>query len=233
MSLFCLVHGSTQNASCWDLLIPELEQLGHQTLRMNLPTNRRDASGMEYAEIIIQSIDKVDNDAIVVAHSASGAFLPLVADLKSVRHLIYLAAVIPKLETSIFGQFLSTDPDMFMPEWIEMGQAGKDPSQDEELAMQFLFHDCSREVVEWALRTRILMYAEAAMNETFPLDEFPQVSSSYIVCSEDRTINPSWSRRAFRERFGKEVVELSGGHCPYLSRPKYLASVLNELVTDS
>ncbi len=232
MSLFCLVHGSTQNASCWDLLIPELEELGHQTVRMNLPTDRRNASGMEYAEIITQSIDQAD-DAIVVGHSASGAFLPLVAHLKPVRHLIYLAAVIPKLGASIFGQFRSTDPDMFQPEWIEIGQAGKDPSQDVELAMQFLFHDCSDEVAEWALNTRILMYAEAAMNETFPLNEFPHVSSSYVACSKDRTINSSWSRRAFGERFGVEVVELPGGHCPYLSRPAHLASILSELATAS
>ena len=77
------------------------------------------------------------------------------------------------------------------------------------------------------------MYAETAMNETFPLDEFPQVKSSYIVCLEDRTINPSWSRRAFRERFEMEVVELPGGHCPYLSRPTHLASILNKLVKTS
>ena len=233
MSLFCLVHGSTGNASCWDLLIPKLEKFGHQTLRMNLPVERRDLSGMEYAEIISQSIDKADDDVIVVAHSASGAFLPLVAHLKPIRHLIYLAAVIPKLETSIFGQFRSTDSDMFESEWVEMCQAGKNISQDDELAMQFLFHDCSDEVAQWALSTRIFMYAEAAMNETFPLEETHQVKSSYIVCSEDRTINPSWSRRAFRERFGTEVVELPGGHCPYFSRPAHLASVLNELVTAS
>ena len=233
MSLFCLVHGSTQNASGWDLLVPEIEKFEHQTVRMNLPIEQQDLSGMEYAKIITQSIDRADDDVIAVAHSASGAFLPLVAHLKPVRHLIYLAAVIPKPGSSIFGQFRSTDPDMFKPKWIETGQAGKDPSQDDELAMQFLFHDCSGEVAEWALSTRILMYAKAAMNETFPFNEFPQVRSSYIVCSEDRTINPSWSRRAFRERFGMEVVELPGGHCPYVSRPAHLASVLNELVTAS
>jgi hypothetical protein len=39
MSLFCLVHGSTQSAACWDLLIPKLERRGHDVVRMNLPTD--------------------------------------------------------------------------------------------------------------------------------------------------------------------------------------------------
>jgi hypothetical protein len=29
MSLFCLVHSSTQNAACRDLLAPKLEERGH------------------------------------------------------------------------------------------------------------------------------------------------------------------------------------------------------------
>jgi pimeloyl-ACP methyl ester carboxylesterase len=70
------------------------------------------------------------------------------------------------------------------------------------------------------------MYAERAMTETFPLDALPEVPSSYIVCSDDRTISPDWSRRVARERLGVEAIELPGGHCPYLSRPLQLAEVL-------
>jgi pimeloyl-ACP methyl ester carboxylesterase len=66
------------------------------------------------------------------------------------------------------------------------------------------------------------------MTETFPLAALPDVPSSYIVCADDRTISPAWSRRTARERLGVEAVELPGGHCPYLSRPAHLADVLTE-----
>jgi len=32
-----LVHGSYHGAWCWDLLRPELEQLGHRVIAMDLP----------------------------------------------------------------------------------------------------------------------------------------------------------------------------------------------------
>jgi hypothetical protein len=78
MSLFCLVHGSTQNASCWDLLIPELAKRGHEAVRMNLPTNEPEASATRYADVIAKTIPDGRDDTVVVAHSASGLFLPLV-----------------------------------------------------------------------------------------------------------------------------------------------------------
>src|SRR5260370_22450525 len=94
MSLFCLVHGSTQNASCWDLVIPELVRRGHEAVRMNLPTNEPEASATRYADVIAQAIPADRDDAIVVAHSASGLFLPLVPEKRRVRRLVFLAAVI-------------------------------------------------------------------------------------------------------------------------------------------
>lgn len=104
MSLFCLVHGSTQNASCWDLLIPKLEQHGHDTVRMNLPTNEPEASATRYADVIAEAIPADRGDTVVVAHSASGLFLPLVPGKRRIRRLVFLAAVIPRLGKSLLDQ---------------------------------------------------------------------------------------------------------------------------------
>jgi hypothetical protein len=139
MSLFCLVHGSTQNASCWDLLIPKLEQHSHQVVRVNLPTSEPEASATRYAEVIVAAIPADRDDAIVVAHSASGLFLPLVPQKRHVRRLVFLAAVIPRIGKSLLDQ-INDDKGMFNPEWL-----GKDPTKDDQLALKFLFHDCSSE----------------------------------------------------------------------------------------
>ena len=55
MSLFCLVHGSAQSPSGWDLLIPKLKELGHDTVVVDLPTDQPDASATVYADRIADS----------------------------------------------------------------------------------------------------------------------------------------------------------------------------------
>jgi pimeloyl-ACP methyl ester carboxylesterase len=233
MSQFCLIHGSTQSSKCWNLLILELERLGHQAIKVDLPTDK-DTSGMQYAETIVQELDEVNEDVILVGHSVSGIFLPLVASLRQVRHLVYLASFIPKVGTSIVGQMFDESFDMFEPLWVEAwaaaSQIGKDPIEDDEMALNFLFHDCTLEVAKWALTNRRLLYSEAALNEVFPLQAYPsKVAHSYVVCTNDRTISPKWARRAAQEFLKVEAIELLSGHCPYLSRPNNLASVLNEI----
>jgi len=220
VSLFCLVHGSAQNASCWDLLVRELEGRGHNAVRPQLPTNEPEASATRYAEVIADAIPADQEGAVVVAHSASGLFLPLVPEKRRVRRLVFLVAVIPQIGKSLLEQ-VKADKDMFNPEWV-----GKDPTKDEGLAEKFLFHDCSPEMKKWAWSRMSLMFARQAMLEMCPLKAWPEVPSSYILCTEDRAIQASWARRAAKERLGVEAVELPGGHCPYVSRPRELAEVL-------
>lgn len=229
MSIFCLVNGSTQNPQCWKLLVPELEKHGHQTVTPSLPVDETAASGMRYAEVIAQALEDVNGDVVLVGHSASGMFIPIVPSLRPIRRLVYLASLIPKPGVSIRDQ-LAADPDMLNSEWVATCRAGNDPTTNDEVAIKFLFHDCEPKAKNLGLTTRMRMYAEGAMTEVFPLEALPEVPSSYIVCSDDRTISPDWSRRTARERLGVEAIELPGGHCPYLSRPVQLAEVLIKML---
>lgn len=225
MSIFCLVNGSTQNPLCWNLLTPELEKHGHEIITPSLPVDEPEASGTRYAEVIAQALEGQSDDIILVGHSASGMFIPLVPNVRPIRQLVYLAALIPKPGASIRDQLIS-DPDMLNPEWVATCRAGNDPSSNDDVAVEFLFHDCGLEGLSLGLATRMRMYAEGAMAEVFPLDALPDVPSSYIVCADDRTISPDWARRVAPLRLGVDAIELPGGHCPYLSRPLQLADVL-------
>ena len=203
-------------------MVPELEKLGHSTIRPSLPTDTPDASASAYARVIADSLPADASDVVVVAHSASGIFLPLVPTLRPVSRIVYLAAAIPQIGTSFLAQ-VRADPSVMNPAWL-----GKNPVSDDNVAREFLFHDCSDDVTRWALTTRSLMMAIRAMTEICPLTEWPRVAASYIVCADDRTIQPDWSRRAARERLNVDPIELPGGHCPYVSRPADLARVLTE-----
>lgn len=218
------MHGSTQDASAWDLLVPELEALGHTCLLVTLPADEPEASGTRYAQVIAATLAETRAPAVVVAHSVSGLFLPIVPSYSRVSRLVFLAAVIPEIGKSAL-QLLQGNPDMMCPNWI-----GKDPTKDDAIAMQFLFHDCSAEIASWALGTRRLMHARQALSEICPIDRWPDVPSNYILCREDRTLNAAWWRRAVPERLGAPSVELPGGHCPHVSRPRQLADVLKTLI---
>lgn len=93
------------------------------------------------------------------------------------------------------------------------------------LATYCLFHDCDLATLRWALSTLRLFYPERAYREPVA----PEIASRYVVCSQDRTVKPDWSRREAVRRLTADVVEIDAGHCPHVSRPDELADVLDML----
>jgi pimeloyl-ACP methyl ester carboxylesterase len=222
MGLFYLVHGSTQNSSGWDLLVLELERRGHEVVRMNLPGNEPDSRGTRYAGLIVRTIPAERSDAVVVAHSASGLFLPLVAAQRRVRRIVFLAAIIPQIGRSFLDQ-MHENRDMLNPQWV-----GQDPTKDHQAARNFLFHDCSPEVTSWALTTLRLMLARQAMLEICPLGSWPHVPSTYL-CRDDRTVRRIGAVVPRANNSASPPLSCPGGHCPHVSRPAQLADVLSAL----
>jgi pimeloyl-ACP methyl ester carboxylesterase len=91
MSVYCLVHGSTQSSRGFELLVSQLRAREHECICVDLPTDEPDASATRYAKVVGAALAGV-NKPTVVAHSASGFFLPLVPNYASVDRLVYLAA---------------------------------------------------------------------------------------------------------------------------------------------
>lgn len=223
MTIFCLIHGSTQNSKGWQLLGKELTAVGHTVVGPDMPTNEREAGAERYVRVVVEALP-TSEVVTLVAHSASGLFLPLVATVVPTAFMVFLAAAIPVPGMSFLDQIAPDPTPMLNPDWI-----GRNPAEDEEAALTFLFHDCPPEVAAWALTTRVRWNPEGLYEEPCPLTALPDVPSAYVLCTGDRTIRPEWSRRAARERLGIDAIELPGGHCPHVSRPADLASVLVSL----
>jgi pimeloyl-ACP methyl ester carboxylesterase len=198
---------------------------GHQIVAMDLPLEDPDAGAVRYAEAVIQVLQGAGDDVVLVGHSMTGLFIPIVANQHPVRKLVYLAAGIPKVGTSAIERISHSDEsDMF-----NSVAPAKDPSQDKAVAMELLFHDCEPDVANWAI-TNLRPQASALIwSEISPLQSMPDVESAYIVCTEDRTFTPTWSKRAAHELLGVEAIALPGGHCPQISRPVHLAEVLTSI----
>ena len=225
MTTFCLLHSSGQGPDGWKLVVHELERRGHTALTPAFQVNRTDEGAAWHADTIVETLKTSGHepaDVVCVGHSASGMYLPLVAERWLPRRMVFLAAVIPRPGISIMDQ-VRTDPSIFNPAWI-----GKNP-MDDEVALEFVFHDCPPSRLDWALSTRIYFYARRALEEPCPLMTWPPVPATYIACLEDRTITPAWQRRAAREWLGVEPIEIQSGHCPNVSQPEELADILAKI----
>jgi pimeloyl-ACP methyl ester carboxylesterase len=227
VALFAVVHGSMAGPAAYMRLAEELHRRGQRVLLVELPVDRPELTGTDYARLVAEQLDADlaedgagDEPVVVIAHSASGLLLPLVPSFHPVAHLVYLAAGVPQPGMTLDEQ-LAAEPDMLNPAWV-----GVDPYEDHLAARRFLFHDCDQETARWAIATQTPWYPEGLYQERCPLVGFPPIPTTSIVCTCDRVIQPAWSRRVAAERLGAQVVELAGGHCPHVSRPALLAEAL-------
>jgi pimeloyl-ACP methyl ester carboxylesterase len=222
MTSYCLMHSSGQGPEGWALVVDELERRGHRVLTPAFDLDRSNEGLAWHGGSTVDALERSGfepSDTVCVAHSASGMYLPLVVEAWQPRQMGFLAAVVPQPGRSVMDQ-LRADPSMFNPDWL-----GKDPRED-GVAEEFVFHDCPPQRLEWAMSTRVFFHAKQAMVEPCPLTEWPAVPAFYVVCAEDRTLTPTWQRKAAREWLGVEPYELPGGHAPNVSRPEALADVL-------
>src|SRR5262249_24641567 len=117
MTTYCLIHGSGQGPDGWKLLASQLQQRGHGVLTPAFQISRTDEGLAWHADTIIQALDHSDlnpADVVCVAHSASGMYLPLVAERWSPRGMVFLAAVVPPPGLRPTEQF-PCHPSLFYP----------------------------------------------------------------------------------------------------------------------
>lgn len=185
----------------------------------------------DYTDLVCDELSGTRHqDTILVGHSLAGWTIPLVASRIPVQRTVYLCAGVPMPGRSLMDQ-LSEEADLFLPEILvaladvdEHHHRWKDPS----LAKRLLFADCDDQLAEAAI-ARLRPQALGPLGVRWPLDHLPSVPATYIRCSADQFINPTWSERVVSARLHADLITLPGSHSPFLSRPKQLADVLHAL----
>jgi pimeloyl-ACP methyl ester carboxylesterase len=227
VSTFALVHGAWHGAWCWERLTPELEARGHRVVAPDLPCEDPSATFPTYADVVLDALETAEEDVVLVGHSLAGNTIPLVADRRPVSRLVYLCALVP-IPGRSFVEQTKEERDAFIPGYqagLIADDQGRSTWIDEEIARHTFFGDCDERDARAAFQ-RLRPQATAPYDVPCPIDAFPATPRTYVVCTEDRIVNPDWSRRVARERLDAELVELPGSHSPFLSRPVALAEVL-------
>jgi pimeloyl-ACP methyl ester carboxylesterase len=175
----------------------------------------------DFAEVMRAQVSDVVTPTVVV-HSGSGPLLPAAARAFGARHQVWLAAWVPDGGATFAKDVADHAADAFNPAWV-----GQDPTRDDAVAKEFVYHDCDEGTLVWALSTRRLFVPRAVYHERIQLA--CEIPSAYIVCTQDRTIRPEWQERMARERLGVEPIKIAAGHCPNISQPERLGAILVDL----
>ncbi|MGH2720139.1 MAG: alpha/beta hydrolase [Actinomycetota bacterium] len=224
---FGLVHAAWHGAWCWDRLVPELEGRGFPCVAVDLPTRAPSCGGRESALMMHHALDDA-GDVVLVGHSLGGLVIPILATLRPVRLLVYLAPFVPEPGRSMAQQL--AEGTTFAPGWPALASRQiRHPdgavSWPEDAAVDAFYHDCTPEDARWAagmLRPQVW----TLLREPAPPEGWPAVDSVAIACLDDRVLDADRIRQISRERFGKPALEIPGGHCPFLARPPELAALL-------
>jgi pimeloyl-ACP methyl ester carboxylesterase len=232
MALFALIHGGGGSGRSWDLLVEELAARGHRAVAPDLPIEDNAAGALEYAQVVRDAVGAGGEELVVVGHSLGGLTVPVVASLLPTAHMVFLGAMVPVPGQS-YRSYLEARPGVLTAPtpahgYDSLGRRGIRPWED---AWHAYYHDCPEELArrDWQ---RLRPQSTTPVSERCPIDAWPDVSGTYILMLEDRSVSQEWSREVSRARLGRDALELAGGHAPFLSRPAELASLLCALAAD-
>jgi pimeloyl-ACP methyl ester carboxylesterase len=208
MSTYALIHGAGSDSWYWHLVTPELEALGHDVVAPDLPCDDDTAGLAEYAEIIIDAIGDRSR-VILVAQSLAGFTAPLVAARIPVDLMILVAAMVPRPGEAP-GEW-----------WANTGHVFPEPFDPVEVFCHDLPSGLTAEAGDHAPAQ-----SPTPFETPWPLAAWPDVSTRFLLCRNDRFFPAEFQRRVVAERLGIEADEMDGGHLPALGRPPELVQRL-------
>jgi pimeloyl-ACP methyl ester carboxylesterase len=170
-------------------------------------------------------MESTSGSRILVAHSAGGATIPLVAARMAVDRLVFAAAVVPAPGQSISEAVGPDAQAAIMSVSIDNGDGTR--SFDFDL-LSSLAPPEQREAYLAFLRATQRKQGMRAVNQPWPGTGIPDVPRSYILCTEDQIIPPE-RQRAFAASLGITPIEIASEHSVFAMKPQELASILDSL----
>jgi pimeloyl-ACP methyl ester carboxylesterase len=167
-----------------------------------------------------------DEPTVVVAHSYGGIVTAeAAAGVDSVRHVLLVSSYLAEVGEAL-SSFGSEEPAPFLEIDPENGTF---TVRRDDLAETFL-QDCGPEIQRQAT-DKTARQSLAVIQQPVRTAVWPDVASTYLVCTEDRG-TPAQRQREFARRAGS-VMEFETGHHPFLSQPAAVCDLVLGLETGS
>jgi len=208
VSTYVLIHGAGSDSWYWHFVAPKLRALGHDVVAVDLPCDDDAAGLQQYADSVVDAAGD-RSQLILVAQSLAGFTAPLVCTRLPVTLLVLLAAMVPAPGESP-GEW-----------WVNTGHVFPDPFDP---AVVFA-HDLPPELAAESLQ-HLHEQSGTPFEQPWPLDAWPDVSTRFLLCRDDRFFPAEFQRRVVQDRLGIVPDEMGGGHLPALARPDELVQRL-------
>jgi len=231
MKTYLLLHGAMRGAWLWDRLMPLMEKGGAKAIAYDLPghgkrsAERTGVNMSAYINDVVSYIKKQHLvDLILVGHSMSRSVISRVAEEapERIRHLVYLAAVVPRDGDALIDLLTKERQESLRK--LE-GKAAELFGPLDALRPNY-FTDQEGADKDFYLK-QLTPQPLAAFFEKIPLKKFYRLTipRTYIMGLRDKALPPELTRR-FAERLGVKPVEIDAGHDMMVARPREVAQIL-------
>lgn len=217
-----LIHGSCHGAWCWRDTLPFLPN----ATAIDLPGHGHDRTPISqitldlYVEAIL---DAITDPVVLVGHSMAG--YPITAAAlrapEKISRLVYVCAYVPQAGQSL-ADMRRAGPRQPLLEAIETSADRLSFSFRPEMVAEKLYHDCTPEVVDYALDN---LGPQAIKPQSTPMPYGAvTVPKRYVLCSDDRAIPPEY--QATMSQGWADLRHLKSSHSPFFSVPQALAKAI-------
>jgi pimeloyl-ACP methyl ester carboxylesterase len=219
MASFVLIPGAGGMAWYWHRVVPIIRAAGHEAIAVDLPGDDRQSGLAVYTDIVIRAIGD-QSDIILVAQSLAGFTAPLVCAHVPVRVIVFVNAMIPRPGETAGAWWDATGA----------AEARKEVAARRGYATAFdvdtyFLHDVPPDVLRSG-PNEPREEAEIVFGEHCRFERWPDIPVHVLAGRDDRFFPIEFQRRVARERLGKEVEEIPGGHLIALSNPEGLTERL-------
>jgi hypothetical protein len=145
-----------------------------------------------------------------------GFTAPLVCDRVPVQQMILVAAMVPAPGESPGDWWANTGFEAAKRE-LDVRE-GRDPDAEFDPYVTFL-HDVPPDVAA-ASAAHVYEQSGTPFEKPWPLDAWPDVPTSFVLCRNDRFFPADFMRRQVRQRLGIVPDEMDSGHLPAIANER-------------
>lgn len=212
------VHGIWAGDSSFSKLIPPLQAEGYEVLASQHGLDTLD----DDIETVRCTIARTSGPVLLVGHSYGGTLITHAGTDPRVAGLLYIAALsLDSGETSQGMQAKFPTADVYSHVEVRFGRAwikpdgitcfaGDLPEQEQKLV--------------WATQKPCAADLLAEISRGIGWKSKP---SWYIVCTNDRTLQPEL-QRFVAKRMGATIFETGSSHVPMLSQPEFVLDIIRK-----
>ncbi|PTL75329.1 alpha/beta fold hydrolase [Vitiosangium sp. GDMCC 1.1324] len=220
-----LVHGGFVDGSGWEGVHQFLTKDGYSVTVVQNPTK----SLAEDVAFTKRVLDAQKSPVILVGHSYGGVVITEAGTHPNVAGLVYIAAFAPDKGESVNSLIANPAPGAPVPPIL--------PPQDGYLALDKAKFAASFAADVGKAKAAFMADSQVpwgvdALNGTITAPAWKVKPSWYLVATDDKMI-PVPAQRAMSKRAGSTVVEASGSHAIYVSKPKEVAALIERAAKEA